>query len=168
MLLRKSWPLSSALAAALSLSGGAASAASVTDQFDVTITITDSCEITTPPNDLDFGSYGLLLSDKTGTTSIGVTCTSGLDYDIGLDAGANPSTGGDTNTRRMTNSGNFVSYDLKKPDGTTHWGNTISTDTLSSTGTGDAQSFTVNGLVPAQTTPPAATYTDTITVTVTY
>jgi len=48
------------------------------------------------------------------------------------------------------------------------WGNTIGTNTVASTGTGAAQSFTVYGRIPSQTTPAPATYTDTITVTVTY
>ncbi|MBS0432870.1 MAG: spore coat protein U domain-containing protein, partial [Proteobacteria bacterium] len=48
------------------------------------------------------------------------------------------------------------------------WGNTIGTNTVASTGTGSAQAFTVYGQVPAQTTPPAAVYNDTVNVTVTY
>jgi spore coat protein U-like protein len=48
------------------------------------------------------------------------------------------------------------------------WGNTVGTDTVSATGNGASQSYTVFGRVPAQTTPAPATYTDTITVTVTY
>ena len=48
------------------------------------------------------------------------------------------------------------------------WGNTVGTDTVSATGSGASQAYTVYGRVPMQTTPAAATYTDTITVTVTY
>jgi len=48
------------------------------------------------------------------------------------------------------------------------WGNTVGTNTVAGTGTGNSQSLTVYGNVPAQATPPAATYNDTITVTVTY
>jgi spore coat protein U-like protein len=48
------------------------------------------------------------------------------------------------------------------------WGTTIGTNTVSATGNGASQSYTVYGQVPAQTTPAAAVYTDTITVTVTY
>jgi len=47
-------------------------------------------------------------------------------------------------------------------------GNTVSTDTVAATGNGASQSYTVYGRVPAQTTPAPGTYTDTVTVTVTY
>jgi len=39
---------------------------------------------------------------------------------------------------------------------------------VANTGTGSSQSFTVYGRIPTQTTPSPDTYTDTITVTVTY
>jgi len=48
------------------------------------------------------------------------------------------------------------------------WGNTVYIDTVSATGNGAAQSYTVYGRIPAQTTPAPNTYTDTITITVTY
>jgi spore coat protein U-like protein len=51
---------------------------------------------------------------------------------------------------------------------TSNWGQTVGTDTVSSTGTGAVQSFTVYGQVPAQSTPAPGAYSDTITVTVTY
>jgi spore coat protein U-like protein len=69
----------------------------------------------------------------------------------------------------MTNGAATISYSLFSNAGrTTNWGNTVGTDTVASTGTGASQSFTVFGRVPPQTTPAPATYTDTITVTVTY
>ena len=48
------------------------------------------------------------------------------------------------------------------------WGNTVGTDTQAATGTGAAQTYTIYGRIPPQTTPAPATYSDTITVTVTY
>jgi spore coat protein U-like protein len=70
----------------------------------------------------------------------------------------------------MTYSGsNFINYALYRDSArTANWGNTVGTDTVSGTGTGANQSLTVYGRVPAQTTPVAGTYTDTIVVTVTY
>ena len=47
------------------------------------------------------------------------------------------------------------------------WGDTGAA-TVSGTGNGASQSYTVFGQVPAQTTPAPAAYSDTITVTVTY
>jgi spore coat protein U-like protein len=145
-------------------------AATVGSSFDVTITLENACDVTTTaPTDMDFGTQSLLTSAKTATSTITVTCTSGATYDIGLDAGANESSADDTTTRRMINGGtNYVSYDLLQPDGVTHWGNTVSTDTYADTGTGSPQAFTVNGTVPIQSTPPAGAYSDTVQVTVTY
>lgn len=162
------------LAAAFALSGVAfvASAATVTSTMGVQIIIQNACDVTTTaPTDLDFGTHGLLDAAVNETTAGGitVTCTNGASYNIGLDAGANPSTAGDINTRRMAAGSEFVGYQLYSDAArTSAWGNTISTDTVASTGTGAAQSFPVYGQVPAQATPTAGTYTDTVTVTVTY
>jgi spore coat protein U-like protein len=48
------------------------------------------------------------------------------------------------------------------------WGTTIGSNTVAATGNGAAQSYTVFGRIPAQTTPAPGAYTDTVTVTVTY
>jgi spore coat protein U-like protein len=88
-------------------------------------------------------------------------------YNIGLDAGTG--TGATVAARKMTNGANTITYSLYSDSGrTTVWGNTVGTNTVSATGNGASQTYTVYGRVPSQTTPAAATYTDTITVTVTY
>ena len=100
------------------------------------------------------------------TSTIQVQCTNTTPYNIGLNAGT--ATGATVTTRKMTNGGATVGYALYSNAGmTTNWGNTVGTDTVSGTGNG-AQPYTVYGQVPAQSTPAAGTYTDTITVTVTY
>jgi len=64
---------------------------------------------------------------------------------------------------------NSVAYQLYRDSGRTQvWGNTVGTDTVAGTGTGSAQPLTVYAIVPAQTTPPAGTYTDTVVVSVTH
>ena len=69
----------------------------------------------------------------------------------------------------MTSGGATINYSLYTDSGrSTVWGNTVGTDTVSATGNGAAQSFTVYGQVPLQTTPAPALYTDTITLTVSY
>jgi spore coat protein U domain-containing protein, fimbrial subunit CupE1/2/3/6 len=71
--------------------------------------------------------------------------------------------------RKMTSGGANVTYSLYTDTGrTTVWGNTVGTDTVAATGNGASQSYTVFGRVPSQSTPAPGTYTDTITVTVTY
>ncbi len=159
-----------AISAMFGVAAGNALAASVTDEFDVRIVIENSCVINAgQTTDMDFGTQQLLTSNFDAQSAIGVTCTTDLPYTISLDAGDNATAG--TTTRRMTNVGAtaFVAYDLYQDvSGGAHWGNDIGTDTKGSTGTGTAQTHTVYGRVASQTTPPAGTYEDTITVTVDY
>ncbi|AXQ28432.1 spore coat U domain-containing protein [Solimonas sp. K1W22B-7] len=145
-------------------------AATVSGNFQAQITIQNTCALTTAPTNLSFGTQGVLIANVDTTSTIKVTCTTGADYDIGLDAGANESSANDINTRRMTDgSSHYVGYNMYSNAGrTTVWGETVDTNTLGSTGTGAEQSFTVYGRVPAQTTPQAGSYADTVTVTVTY
>jgi spore coat protein U-like protein len=159
--------LLSILAACLGLTSGAAYGSTTTDPFTVQMTITASCVINSAGT-LNFGSsQGVITSAVPGTSTIQVQCTNTTPYNIGLNAGT--ATGATVTTRKMTNAGNTISYALYSDAAmTTNWGNTVGTDTVAATGNGASQPYTVYGQVPAQTTPAPATYTDTITVTVTY
>lgn len=141
-------------------------ATTTTTTFTVQMSITASCTIVSAGT-LNFGSSGVLTANVDQSSTIQVQCTNTTPYNIGLDAGT--ATGATVSTRKMTNGAATISYSLFSNAGrTTNWGNTVGTDTVASTGTGASQSFTVYGRVPPQTTPAPATYTDTITVTVTY
>ncbi|MDE2270441.1 MAG: spore coat U domain-containing protein [Xanthomonadaceae bacterium] len=154
------------VAAGLSVSTAQATAGTVTATMPVTITIQNACDVSSvAPTTMDFGTQGPLTSAVNQTSTISVTCTSGAAYNIGLDGGSS----GNINGRTMVNGSNSVAYQLySDANHTTVWGNTIGTDTVASTGTGSSQAFTVYGQVPAQATPPAGTYNDTVNVTVTY
>ena len=143
-------------------------AATATTTFGVQITITNACTIVSSTN-MSFGSVGVIGAagvDATGT--ITVQCTQSAPYNIGLSAGTG--TGATVASRLMTSgASNTVGYSLYQDAGhSLVWGTTISTDTVAGTGSGASQAITVYGHVPSQSTPPAATYNDTITVTVTY
>jgi len=141
-------------------------AATTTSTFTVQVAITASCTINSAST-LNFGSQGVLTANVDQTSTLQVQCTNTTPYNIGLDAGAGA--GATVAVRKMTSGGNTINYSLYSDSGrTTVWGNTVSTDTVAATGNGAAQSYTVYGRVPAQTTPAPGTYTDTITVTVTY
>jgi spore coat protein U-like protein len=141
-------------------------AATATSTFAVQVSITATCTINSAST-LNFGSVGILSANTDQTSTIQVQCTNTTPYTIGLDAGTG--SGATVATRKLTSGGNTVDYTLYSDTGrTTVWGTTISTDTVASTGTGAAQSFTVYGRIPAQSTPAAGSYADTITVTVTY
>jgi len=101
------------------------------------------------------------------TSTLQVTCTNTTPYNIGLDAGTG--SGATVASRKLTSGGATVNYTLYSDTGrTTVWGTTIATDTVAGTGNGAAQSYTVYGRIPTQTTPAPGNYADTITVTVTY
>jgi spore coat protein U domain-containing protein, fimbrial subunit CupE1/2/3/6 len=155
-----------AILVTLGLASTSLYAATVTNTMPVKIIIQNACNVsTTAPTALDFGTQGPLVANIDQTATITVTCTTNAPYNVGLDAGG----GASINARRMINGTNTVGYQLYRDTGrTTVWGNTVGTDTVAGTGNGTAQSLTVYGRVPPQTTPPAATYNDTVNVTVTY
>lgn len=144
-----------------------AEAVTATGSLGVTIIITKTCAVGTS-TPVDFGSQGLLSANIDAAGAISVTCTTGTTYDVGLSAGAG--SGATITNRKMTGPASAtVTYQLYRDAGRTlNWGNTVTTDTLASTGTGAAQSIPVYGRVASQTTPGPGTYNDTVTVTVTY
>jgi spore coat protein U-like protein len=135
--------------------------------FSVTATVQRTCFITATPTTLDFGSVGLLNTARNGTSTISVQCVSGTPYKVGLDGGLH--SGSDISARRMAQGTNSVAYQLYRDAARTLvWGNTPGSDMVAATGTGSPQILTVYGQVPAQPTPPAGTYQDTVVVSVTY
>ncbi|MCR4265400.1 spore coat U domain-containing protein [Nitratireductor sp. ZSWI3] len=156
------------VATAVSAEGvGSASAQTATTQFNVQITINAECQINAA-SDLDFGASGVIGAAIEATSAIAVQCTNGTTYDIGLNEGQGA--GATVADRAMTGpNSEDVAYSLYTDAAHTDvWGNTIGTDTVAGTGTGSEQTYTVFGQVPAQATPTPGTYTDIITVTLTY
>ncbi|WP_372803609.1 Csu type fimbrial protein [Paracoccus seriniphilus] len=156
-----------ALAGCLALLPLAALSQTATDSFDVRITIAEECEITSTET-LDFGNAGVLSTNVDATAVLQVTCTNSTPYDIALDAG--DGSGATVGDRLMTSAASdTITYRLYSDSGRTSiWGETSGTDTQGATGNGSAQSYTIYGRVPVQTTPAAGDYTDTVGVTVTY
>lgn len=146
---------------------GPAVGATATGNMTVRITIQAECKIQTA-SDLDFGTRGIIDANVDQTSTIGVQCTNGQTYNVGLSAGAGA--GATTAVRRMTGpAAATVNYTLYRDAARTQlWGVTIGTDTVAGTGNGSVQNLTVYGRVPPQTTPAAGVYTDTVAITVTY
>lgn len=155
------------LVAVLMLSVDYAAAQTATTQFNVQITINAECQINSAA-DLDFGSAGVVDTAVEASSDITVQCTNGTTYDIGLNEGQGA--GATVATRFMTGpDSETVTYSLyTEASHTDVWGNTVGTDTVSGTGTGSEQVYTVFGQVPGQDAPSPGTYTDVVTVTVTY
>lgn len=161
--------LHGAVLAAITMIAAAPStmAATATANMTVRITIQAQCLIQSA-NDLDFGTNGVIAANIDQATTIGVQCTSGQTYNIGLSAGAG--SGATTAVRVMTGPSNAtINYGIYRDVARTQtWGITIGTDTVTGTGNGAVQNINVYGRVPPQTTPAAGVYTDTVAVTVTY
>lgn len=165
--------LSASILAVSFLAGftGAAMAATASASLTVTATVSATCTATTTA--LNFGSYdpsSASANDNTGAVS--VTCTNGTPYTVALNAGSNAGTPGDVTTRRMlSGSSSFLPYQIYTTAGrTTVWGDGANgSSTQSNTGSGDAQSFSAYGRIPAgQYVAPGNDYADSVTVTVTY
>lgn len=133
--------------------------------FTVTATVRTNCTVSV--TNMNFGTVAALSTNVDASSSVTARCTNGTPYNVGLNVGNG--VGATVANRKMTSGGSTVSYSLYTNSGrTTVWGNTVGTDTVGGTGTGNDQVSTIYGRVPPQTTPPPATYSDTIVVTVTY
>jgi len=159
------------LLAGLACIGGPAAATTTTSTFAVQLTIQAQCVINSTAT-LNFGTAGVLggaggTTNTDQSTTFAVQCTNTTPFTIGLDAGT--TTGGSTTVRKLLNSGSSatVNYTLWQDSGRTiNWG--TGSAALSDTGTGASVTYTVYGRIPPQTTPAPGSYSDTITVTVTY
>jgi spore coat protein U-like protein len=141
-------------------------AGTATTTLGVSVTINAGCNVSTTA--VAFPTQTVLASPVNQTGTMVVTCTNSTAYNVGLDKGAG--SGATVSNRLMTGpSSATVGYALYSDAGrTANWGNTIGTDTVAGTGSGSAQTLTVYGQIPAQTTPQPGAYGDTVNVTITF
>ena len=121
-----------------------------------------SCSVTV--GNIAFGNYDVFNRVDTATTgTVKVKCAASASFTISLSAGTG------TFAARVLTSGSYkLDYNLfTTSQDLTIWGDgTSGTATVSASGTG--ASYTVYGLIPALQNVPVGSYSDTITVTVTY
>lgn len=132
----------------------------------VTLVVTNDCTTIVAPA-LSFGSAPLLSSFNPVTKTIAVTCTKGSVYTVGLDNGTH-AVGG---VRNMASGSNVIGYDIYQSTTSNRWGSSIAAQRWSSA---NASTISTNQLtrnfdytasiLSGQTTPVAGSYTDTITV----
>lgn len=119
--------------------------------------------------DLDFGSTSSLGSPVDGSSTITLSCPGNTAWKLGLGNGQNAL---GTQRRMAGPGGSYVNYELYRDSGRTQrWGNdtTGGTDTVNGPSGGSGTvAIPVYGRVPAQGLPAAGSYTDKITVTLTY
>lgn len=131
----------------------------------VSATVANACRISLA-TDLDFGAVSTLASNRDQTSQISVRCKAGTTWTLGLSNGVHAS----GTTRRMRSAaGQYVTYEMYRDTGRSQrWGN-ASGSWATGTGAGDANptALTVYGRVAAQAAT-SGTYSDTVTVTLTY
>lgn len=150
-----------------SLMTGHAHSQTASSSFNVQMTIVSECRLGTV-NDINFGSSGFIDSNVDMNSTLTLKCTDGTPYNVALSQGAH---GSSITDRRMKNSAGAqtLAYQLYRDSSRSQvWGQTTGTDTVAGTGTGADQTINIYGRVPAQTVAAAGSYSDTITVTVTY
>jgi spore coat protein U-like protein len=146
------------------VAASSAGAATATGTMAVTSTIQSNCTVATSP--LAFGTYSSA-STLNGSSTVSVTCTNTTPYNVGFDAGQ--ATGATVTSRKMTNGAQTLAYALYQDAGhSTNWGNTVGTDTVTGTGSGSAQNINIYGQIASGQSSAPGSYSDTITVTVTY
>lgn len=125
----------------------------------------------TAPTDLgqfgtfDFGTRSLLstaleVTGQPGNGALRVNCLTNTPYQVLISAGGS----GNVNARRLSGPNAQIAYNLYTSSNyQTVWDNTVG---ISRTGTGQDQWLPIYGRVPAQRSPAAGIYRDTVTVTV--
>jgi spore coat protein U-like protein len=131
--------------------------------FTVQANVVPNCMVSA--QNINFGNHGVLNTAIDATGSLGVTCSPGIGYAVGLNNGL---TGGSPISRRMTLGSEAVIYGLFKDAARSQpWGNAGS-ELVPGSGTGATQNLPVYGRVQSQPTPSPGAYSDTVVVTVTY
>ena len=104
------------------------------------------------------------------TSTLSVTCTNTTPYTVALNAGANAGGASNFGSRTMKSGSNTLAYQLYLDSGRSSvWGDgTSSSSTSAGTGTGSAQTLTIYGRLPSLANVVPGSYTDTVTVTVSY
>lgn len=133
----------------------------------VTLVVSPDCRISAP--NLSFGSAALASQFQPVSQAVLVDCTKNSSYNVAFTNGGASSA---RPWRRMTDgSGNSLQYNIYRTDGTTIWDET-NPQASSTVGTGSTTPSQVQSYVAkvntAQTTPPAGSYTDTVSVVITF
>ncbi|MCX4161730.1 MULTISPECIES: spore coat U domain-containing protein [Paraburkholderia] len=137
-----------------------------TSTIALTLVVTNDCAIAA--RDISFGAAQDPASFSPVTGGIGVTCTKGLTYTVGIGSGSFPAANG---RRQMASSGGGrLQYDIFSGGGATVWGrDTNRVNSVSAADGLSAQQFPFRAAIYAdQDTPPVGTYTDSVVIDVRY
>lgn len=159
------------LALAIAAAAQGASAGSASGSFQVNATVASACTVSGAP--LNFGSsIDPLLSAVPidASTTLTVQCTNTTPYSVALDAGLHAGGGSIFGSRAMSNGAQLIGYQLYLDAGRASvWGDgTGGSLPVGGTGTGSSQSLSIYGRLPSLTGAIPASYSDTVTITISY
>lgn len=135
----------------------------LTDDINVTAEVQAACTSITA-TDVDFGPAPAADAQDDATSTVTVTCSPGTSYTVEMDDGMT-AVGG---IRRVTTgAGDFMDYYIYQPGGfTTAWGQ--GTDALADTAGATPTDYVANFRLERVATAAPGTYTDLVTVTLSY
>ena len=152
-----------AVVAGLSLASSSASAASATATLSVSATIASACTVAGAA--MSFGAYTATAA-STANSTIQVTCTNGTNAQVSLNQGNNNNQVPSAGSRALANGTNYLGYEIYTDNGLSTVWNTSNTQAVNSTGS--AVTLTAYGRIPAGQNPATGSYSDTVTITVTF
>ncbi|MBQ1766983.1 MAG: spore coat protein U domain-containing protein [Aquincola sp.] len=139
--------------------------------FQATATVVSACTVS--GSLLNFGSAIDALSAAVpvdASSTLAVQCTNTTPYAVSLSAGVNAGGGTNFASRTMKNGSHSMAYQLyTDASRATVWGDgTASSSQVTGTGSGSSQTLTIYGRIPSLTGAVPGTYSDTVTVTISY
>lgn len=159
---------SAVLCSVLATSGAFAATASTT--FQVTATVLSSCNVTGTL--LNFGSSIDPIASAVpldSNSALTVQCSNTTPYTVALNAGTNAGGASAFSARAIKNGSHTLGYQLYTDAARTSvWGDGTSSNTVGGTGSGGNQSLSIYGRLPSLVGAVPGSYTDTVTVTITY
>lgn len=163
--------LATAFAVALAVAPPAAHAGSASDSLTVTATVVSACTVSAAT--LNFGGSIDPLAAATpvdASSTLTVVCTNTTPYAVSLDAGLNAGGAGNFGSRTMKSGSLSLGYQLYTSAArAVVWGDgTGGSAPVSGTGIGSSQTLTIHGRLPSLSGVAPGTYTDTVTVTISY
>ncbi len=167
---RSASAMATLLVASMIAVGTPAFASNGVNTFGVSANLSSSCSIS--GSTLNFGT-GIdpiqAAVPLNATSTLSVTCSNTTPYIVALDAGTHAGGTSNFSARKIQNGTSTLGYQLYTD--AAHllvWGNGIGTVTSIGIGTGSTQAVSIYGQLPDLTGAIPGTYTDTVTVTITY
>lgn len=153
------------VAALAALSAAPAFAATATNKMQVSVGVVNACVVSATP--MTFTTMTSFGTANDATSDISVVCTNGAQYKVSLDNGTNSGGGSQRYMMKAGDAVTKVTYNVYTDAlHNTAWD---AATTVSGTGTGLADTIKAYGQIPStQASVSAGSYTDTVTVTVTF